>query len=109
MIDTNYKFGEVHSLSQQITPGSDSVRFHNVFHNANGGVALVAFEAGQKLDTHNAPAEVMVYILEGRVEFTLNNGRHILHNGDFLLIGADVAHSVAALEDSKLMLIKVKP
>ncbi|MDE6007586.1 MAG: cupin domain-containing protein [Muribaculaceae bacterium] len=109
MIDTEFKFGEVHELAKQIECGEDRVHFQNIFSNANGGVVLVGFKAGQKLDTHTAPAEVMVNVIEGEIEFTMLGKPHILKAGEFLLMGADVQHSVKANADSKLMLIKVKP
>lgn len=109
MINTEYKFGEVHVLANQIEAGEDKVHFQNIFSNANGGVVLVAFKAGQKLDTHMAPAEVMVTVLEGEIEFTMLDKPHTLKAGEFLLMGADVAHSVVAKADSKMILVKVKP
>ena len=109
MINTDYKFGEVHKLADQIESGEDKVHFKNIFSNENGGVVLVAFKAGQKLDTHVAPAELMVSVIEGEIEFTMIDKPHILKAGEFLLMGADVAHSVVAKTDSKMMLVKVRP
>lgn len=109
MLETEYKFGEVHVLADQIESGADRVHFQNIFSNANGGVALVAFKAGQKLDTHTAPAELMVTVLEGEIEFTIQDKPHHMRAGEFLLMGADVRHSVAAVADSKVMLTKVRP
>lgn len=109
MINTEYKFGEVHGLVNQIEAGEDKVHFKNIFSDENGGVMLVAFKAGQKLDTHTAPAEVMVNVLEGEIEFTMLNRTMTLRAGEFLLMGADVPHSVAAKADTKMMLVKVKP
>ena len=109
MINTEYKFGEVHILANQVEKGEDKVHFANIFNNENGGVALVAFKEGQQLDTHAAPAELMVNVLEGEIEFTIFDKVHTLRGGEFLLLGAEVPHSVYAKADSKLMLIKVKP
>ena len=109
MLNTDYKFGEVHGISDQIEAGSDKVHFKQIFSNENGGVVLVAFKAGQKLDTHLAPAEVMVSVLEGEIEFTIQDKAHTIKAGEFLLLGADVPHSVLAKADSKMMLVKVKP
>lgn len=108
MMETNYKFGEVFSLRSQIESNPVKVSFKSIFENGNGAVALVAFTAGQKLDTHTAPAEVMVNVLEGEIEFTMLDKVHTLHGGDFLLMGQDVPHSVFAKADSKLMLVKIK-
>ena len=109
MLHTDYKFGEIHSIADQIEAGSDKVHFQQIFSNENGGVVLVAFKAGQKLDTHVAPAEVMINVLEGEIEFTMLDKVNTLKAGEFLLMGADVPHSVVAKADSKMMLVKVKP
>lgn len=109
MLNTDYKFGEVHVTAEQIETGNDKVHFKNIFNNENGGVALVAFKSGQKLDTHTAPAEVMINVLEGEIEFTMLDKVNTIRSGEFLLMGADVPHSVLAKTDAKMMLIKIKP
>ena len=109
MLDTDYKFGGVHGLAAQIENGEDRVHFKNIFTNGNGGVALVAFKAGQKLDTHTAPAEVMITVLEGEIEFTMIVRTMDIKAGQFVLMGADVPHSVVAKADTKMMLTKIKP
>lgn len=105
---TEFKFGEVHGLLDQVEKGSNKVHFRNIFETGNGGVSLVAFEAGQKLDSHLAPFEVMVVVEEGNIEFTMDGHPHDMKAGEFLLMGQDVPHSVVAKTDAKLMLIKVK-
>lgn len=109
MLNTEYKFGEVHNLVSQVKQGEESVEFKRIFENANGGVSLLAFKAGQKLDEHLAPAELMVCVLEGEIEFTMIDMPHTIKAGEFMLIGADVPHRVMAKADSKIVLIKVKP
>lgn len=109
MLNTDYKFGEVHAIAQQIEAGNDKVHFKPIFNNDNGGVVLVAFKAGQKLDTHMAPAEVMVNVLEGEIEFTMLDKVNTIRSGEFLLMGCNVPHSVVAKTDTKMMLIKLKP
>lgn len=109
MLDTEYKFGEVKQLASQVTPAADHVQFQKIFDNENGGVSLLAFNAGQKLDEHLAPAEVMVCVLEGEIIFNMSGNSHSIRAGEFLLMGAGVPHSVSATKDSKLMLIKIKP
>lgn len=109
MLETAFKFGETHKLATQVENGEDRVHFKNIFANNNGGVSLVAFKAGQKLDVHTAPAEVMVTVLEGEVVFTMIDTPNTMKAGEFLLMGEGVPHSVLANTDAKLMLVKVKP
>lgn len=105
---TNFKFGEVLKFNESVDYNSEKVEFKPVFETANGGVSLVAMKAGQKLDTHTAPFEVMVTVCEGEIEFTMLDQSHRLRAGDYLLMGANVAHSVVANIDSKMLLFKVK-
>lgn len=109
MLKSDYRFGEVHKTADQIEAGNDKVHFKHIFTNENGGVVLVAFKAGQRLDTHTAPAEVMVNVIEGEIEFTMLDKVNTVKSGEFILMGADVAHSVVAKTDTKMMLIKIKP
>lgn len=108
MLETSYKFGETHNLSTQIELSSDKVQFRPIFNNANGGVALLGFKTGQKLDEHLSPAELMVTVLEGEIVFTVIDTPHTLHAGEFLLVGEGVPHSVVANADSKVLLTKIK-
>lgn len=108
MLETNYRFGEVYKLATQIESSSERVAFKNMFINDNGRVALVAFKAGQKLDTHTTPEEVMVNVLEGEIELTMLDMTHTLKAGEFLFMGGGVPHSVVAKADSKMMLVKIK-
>lgn len=105
---TEFRFGEVHNLLDQVEKGNDKVHFRNIFETDNGGVSLVAFEAGQKLDTHLAPFEVMVIVEEGEIVFTIDGKPNNLKAGQFILLGQDVPHSVSATTDAKLLLVKAK-
>lgn len=108
MLETDFKFGEVHKLADQIESGSDRVHFRHIINTGNGGVSLLAFKEGQKLDEHLAPAELMVTVLEGEIVFTVIDKPHRLRAGEFLLVGEGVPHSLKAIADSKMMLIKIK-
>lgn len=108
MLNTDFKFGEVFPLASQVEKCDDKVEFQNIMNNGNGGVVLLAFKAGHNLAKHLAAAEVMVYALEGEVIFTMNDRPLRLLQGDFLLMGDGVPHSVHAVTDAKIMLVKIK-
>lgn len=105
---TSYKFGQVEDLSSVVKIDDEKVSFKNIFETESGGVSLLAFKKGQVLDTHTAPFEVMVTVCEGEVEFVMLDKSFKIKAGQFLLMGANVLHSVKAESDSKLMLVKVK-
>lgn len=105
---TDFKFGEVFSLASQIEESKDQVKFKNIFENNNGGIGLMAFKAGQALDTHLSPAELMVCVVEGEIEFTMLDNTNAMKAGEFILLGQGVPHSVVAKTDAKVMLVKIK-
>lgn len=109
MLNTKYKFGEVKDLASQIEIKDGKVDFKQIFDNNNGGITLVSIKGGSGLAEHLAPAELMVYVLKGEIEFTMISTKHTLREGEFILVGNDVPHSVKALSDSKMMLVKIKP
>lgn len=106
---TNYKFGTVLDLEAMATPSDTKVQFKQIFETGNGGVNIVAFKKGQDLDTHTAPAEVMLIVLDGEITFTMNTATSAISKGQFILMGADVPHSVVAKTDATVMLVKIKP
>lgn len=108
MLKTCYKFGEAFSLASQIEKRESGVEFKDIMNNGNGGISLLAFSAGMDLARHLAPAEVMVYVLEGDVDFIMLERSLHLHKGDFFLMGDGVPHSVHAVTDAKVMLVKIK-
>ena len=65
-------------------------------------------KAGQRLDEHVAPAEIMVTVLEGEIDFTVVDHVKNINTGEFILVGEGVKHQVLAKKDSKIMLVKVK-
>lgn len=105
---TNFQFGEVLKFNESVSYNSEKVEFKTIFETTKGGVALIALKAGQKLDTHQTPFEVMVALCEGEVEFTMLEQSHRLSTGEYFLMGANVPHSVVANRDSKILLVKIK-
>lgn len=105
---TDYKFGEAIRFDEAISYSDERVVFSNVFETQYGGVSTVAMKAGQKLDTHEVPFEVMVVMCVGEVDFTMLDMTHDLKAGEFMLMGANVPHSVVAKQDSIITLVKIK-
>ncbi|MCD8386773.1 MAG: cupin domain-containing protein [Bacteroidales bacterium] len=108
MIKTDLKFGEVYPVDKFSVSDPQKVSFINLWSNDNGGVSVLTFQAGQELAEHLAPADIMVYVMDGEIEFTMNGVLHHIGKNEFLLMGYGVPHSVVAKANTKLMLIKIK-
>lgn len=106
---TDLQFGGVYDLLDLVEPSDEKVQFLNVFNTPNGGVSLLALKAGQNLDPHAAPGELLVYVLEGEIEFAVDGQSRLLHGGQIFMIGEGVQHSVKCTRNAKVLLCKVRP
>ncbi|MDE5567322.1 MAG: cupin domain-containing protein [Muribaculaceae bacterium] len=80
----------------------------DVFSNDNGSVRLLAFDKGVMLARHSVDSDVMVYVIEGEVEFEIDDQRHHLISGNSILMPANTAHTVLALDKAKVILIRIR-
>ncbi|MEZ6137086.1 MAG: cupin domain-containing protein [Pirellulaceae bacterium] len=59
--------------------------------------------AGKQIAEHNAPGEITVFCLEGRVKFTSQREAKELVAGDMLYLSAADPHAVEAVENSTVL------
>lgn len=78
-----------------------------VIKNENGMVVLLAFDKGTKLDTHMAEADVLVQVIEGAVDFTVNDIVNRLEAGESITLEPAVLHSVAAADRAKVLVTRI--
>lgn len=79
----------------------------NIVKNDNGSVTLLAFDYNAMIARHSVNADVLVYVVEGAVEFEVNDQRHKLDAGNAMVLPANTPHTVVALAKSKVLLTKL--
>jgi quercetin dioxygenase-like cupin family protein len=67
---------------------------------------VVALKAGARLSEHENPGEATLYVITGRVELTAGENSWQARIGDLVEI-PPVRHSLAAIEDSAVLLTAV--
>lgn len=72
------------------------------------GVTVFAFDAGEGVSTHSAPGDAMVQILEGEAEITIDGEKHILKEGEIIVMPKNIPHAVKAVTRFKMILTVVK-
>lgn len=75
-----------------------------IFSNDSGKSILLVFDAQTSLPTHNAPADATVVVVDGEVEFLLDNLRMRLHRGDVITMAKGTPHSVNVTQSARIML-----
>ncbi|QDT05026.1 Cupin domain protein [Rubripirellula lacrimiformis] len=59
--------------------------------------------AGKKIAEHQAPGEITVQCLEGRVKFSVGQACHDLNAGDMLYLETGQPHALEAILDSSVL------
>ena len=72
-------------------------------------VRRLVLARGREVPTHQAPGEITVHCLEGRITFTACGTTHELKAGQMLVLAAGEPHSLVGLEDSSVLVTKVLP
>jgi quercetin dioxygenase-like cupin family protein len=72
-------------------------------------VRRLALSKGREIPTHQAPGEITVHCLEGRIAFTAAGATRELGAGQMILLAAGEPHSLVALDDATVLVTKVLP
>lgn len=73
-----------------------------------GNVTLFAFDRGEGLAEHSSPHEALVHILDGTAEITIGGQLNVVPNGQYILLPANIPHSLKANERFKMMLTMIR-
>ncbi|MEM2128391.1 MAG: cupin domain-containing protein [Candidatus Methanosuratincola sp.] len=74
----------------------------------NGSLTVFAFDQGQKLSEHTAPYDAFINIIEGQAEILIQGERHLLDQGDSIILPANKPHVVNAPKRFKMILFMIK-
>lgn len=72
-------------------------------------VLRLVMPAGKKIAEHQAPGEITVQCLEGRIQFTSNGKPQELAAGEMLFLNAAAPHAVEAIEDASVLVTILLP
>lgn len=95
------------NLKNELDYKSGEVVTKNVVSNRNGSVTLLAFDRGAMLARHQVPCDVCVYVIEGAVEFEIDDTRQRIPAGDAIVMPAGTPHTVLGLERSRVLLTRI--
>lgn len=87
--------------------GHEATTSRVVVNNPAMRVVYFAFDAGQMLTDHSSPRAVIVTILDGEFEVTVDDQVRQLRGGDLVYLAPSVRHAVTALTAGRLSLVMV--
>lgn len=100
--------GEVFNLGSLIAYGEDAVVSRTLVNNDAGTVTLFAFDEGQGLSEHTAPFDALVNVVEGESEIIINGKANRVHEGELILMPADIPHALRAVKRFKMILTMLR-
>lgn len=78
-----------------------------LLNNDKGLVQYLAFAEGSALTPHTANGDVVVTVVSGRINFTVEGKEHEMKAGDVIVLPANTEHAVSAVEKSQIVLSKL--
>ena len=100
----NISKAEVLTLRDQVAYQSGQVVSRTLAQNEHVSVTLFSFDKGEEISTHVSGGDAMVQVLEGTGRFTVDGVPHILHEGESIVMPADIPHAVFGEERFKMLL-----
>lgn len=70
---------------------------------------LFKFAPGQELSEHTSSARVLVQVMRGRCEFTVDGQPRVIGPGELLHMPPKAPHAVRALDEMELLVIQAAP
>ncbi len=99
---------QVHNLKQMLQYQENSVVSRMLVKNSAGNATLFAFDGDEGLSEHTAPFDALVIGVEGQAKIPIGGVKHIVKEGDALLMPAHVPHAVHPQGGFKMLLIMTR-
>ena len=100
---------KVINLADETRFADNGIVSRTILNTAHGRVILFGFAEGQELSEHTSTQHVLIQILSGECEFSLDGKWHTLKAGAFLHMPPNLRHAVRAKLPFSMLLTFVKP
>ena len=95
-------------LNGLVSYQSGSVVSRTLIDRKIGTITLFSFDEGQGLSEHTAPFDAFVQILDGTADVTIDGKVQRVASGEFIIMPANIPHSLKAVEKFKMMLVMIR-
>lgn len=108
MSSNEFEKSKVFSFKGSIDYADGGIVSKTVLKKQTGNISLFSFAKGEALSEHTAPFDAMIQVVDGTGEVTIGGTPYILKEGDSIIMPANIAHSVKAVDDFKMVLTMIR-
>jgi len=108
MESNEFEKAKVFSFNDSVEYASGGILSKTVLKKETGNISLFSFARGETLSEHTAPFDAMIEVVDGQGEVTIGGKPFILKAGETIIMPANVAHAVKAVEKFKMVLTMIK-
>lgn len=95
------------NIAEQTPYSENSFNVELLFEEGKNSIRIMALRMQQQVPEHTVDTHACVYVLEGEIEFTINQEHCLVRKGSFLLIERQTPHSLYAKTDAKMLLVRM--
>lgn len=100
--------GKAVDLNGLVAYADGSVVSRTLIDRKIGTITIFTFDAGQGLSEHTAPFDAFVQVIDGSADVTIDGKIHKVASGEFIIMPANIPHSLKAVEKFKMMLVMIR-
>jgi quercetin dioxygenase-like cupin family protein len=99
---------QVLKMAEMVSYQDGAVVSRQITKSEAGNVTLFAFDQDQGLSEHTAPFDALVHILAGEARVTISGKPFELKAGDAIIMPANEAHALLAVQKFKMLLTMIR-
>ena len=92
------------NFKDEVTITKDQIVSKTLVQNSNVSLTLFAFDENTEISTHESKGDALITILEGQATITIDEEKFVLSQGESIVMGAGLPHSVYASKAFKMLL-----
>ena len=108
MSSNEFEKSKAFSYQSSVEYAEGAIVSKTVLKKETGNISLFAFAKGETLSEHTAPFDALIQIVDGKAEVIIGGKSHILESGQTIIMPANIAHAVKAVEKLKMVLTMIK-
>jgi len=108
MQTNEFEKAKVFNFNDSVEYSDGGIVSKTVLKKETGNISLFSFAKGEALSEHTAPFDAMIQVVDGKGEVIIGGKSFFLETGQTIIMPANIAHAVKAVEKFKMVLTMIR-